>query len=123
MTDARCEPPEHLRGVDGWHWLINSAGETITAWFQASRSKSFPHGTWMTAHGYTAWEPHHAAAGGWRYVAPVPSPEAVARLVEAARRMSECDLGLIPEEGCTCETCEAWHALRAALAPFKEPGA
>ncbi len=45
----------------------------------------------------------------------------LARLVEAARGMTECDLGLIPDEGCTCASCEAWHALTAALAPFKEP--
>ena len=42
----------------------------------------------------------------------------LARLVEAARAMTECDLGLVPDEGCTCTACEAWHALRAALAPF-----
>jgi len=44
----------------------------------------------------------------------------VKRLVEAARAMTECDLGLVPDEGCTCTACEAWYALRDALEPFKD---
>ena len=65
-----------------------------------------------------------AAAEEWnrRALSPILSPADIARLVEAARGMTECDLGLIPDEGCTCASCEAWHALTAALAPFtKEP--
>lgn len=105
MTD-RCEPPEHLRGVSGWHWI-------------QAPSERDPHPEWWKAD--MGWRGCREGIGAhWRYLAPVPSPEAVARLVEAGRRMSECDLGLIPEEGCTCETCEAWHALRDALAAFPE---
>ena len=63
-----------------------------------------------------------AAERGWTYLSPVPSPADLARLVEAARAMTECDLGLVPDPGYTCASCEAWHALTAALAPFtKEP--
>jgi len=44
----------------------------------------------------------------------------VKRLVKAGRAMTECDLGLVPDEGCTCAACEAWYALRDALEPFKD---
>lgn len=115
MTDARCEPPEHLRSVDGWHWVAHFSGRHLVAfWFSGAKP------LWRNGDGYDRSPTEAASQWGWRYVAPVPSPEAVARLVEAGRRMSECDLGLIPEKGCTCETCEAWHALRDALAAFPE---
>ena len=44
----------------------------------------------------------------------------VERLVKAGRAMTECDLGAVPGEGCTCAACEAWYALRDALEPFKD---
>ena len=32
MSD-RCEPPEHLRGVDGWHWVqIADWPATVNRW-------------------------------------------------------------------------------------------
>jgi hypothetical protein len=44
----------------------------------------------------------------------------VERLVKAGRAMTECDLGAVPGEGCTCAACEAWYALRDALEPFND---
>lgn len=57
MSD-RCEPPEHLRGVNGWHWLHRDDERLTVEW------ERNPHGGWcsncttpedMAAAGSLAW--------------------------------------------------------------------
>jgi hypothetical protein len=75
MTDTtRCDPPEHLRGVDGWHWLSrqNNPDEcwewrvAIFGWGRGGQSSS----------------PLQMASYGVRYLAPVAPPDLVRKLVE-----------------------------------------
>jgi len=119
MTDARCEPTERLRGVDGWHWV------RYTLHPDPDRCKP-EIAEWIAAPmGSTHWWLDGQDAGqmyGYIYLAPVPSPEAVARLVEAARRMVSRSHGRSyaagMHEGRTMGS--DFDALAVALAPFPE---
>lgn len=66
MTVERCEPPEELRGVDGWHWLMPSDGEPgdETPW-------EWCDGCWIAT---------HPLPPGWRYLSPVATPAEVEAL-------------------------------------------
>lgn len=78
MTD-RCEPPEELRGRDGWHW-VKMPDDAEQCWEWDAEEKGW-------------WEPGGSMAmdlyvkGGWRYVAPVTPPAVVAALAEALAEM------------------------------------
>lgn len=127
MTDARCEPTEALRGVDGWHVVWPRREDILgylipRAWFWNAE-----HQEWReTPRRMTAWGDSMIA--GYRYggpapnqsSAPVPSPEAVRVLVEAGRLIGEAhdDRDIEPATGVGHM---ALGALRAALAAFKEP--
>jgi hypothetical protein len=83
MTDRdqpaqRCEPPEHLRGVDGWHWVCKRQGENEPVWW-------LHNGLWS----FSGWamKADEAAKNGYRYLAPVTPAADVAALVEA---LEEC---------------------------------
>jgi hypothetical protein len=85
MTD-RCEPPEELRGVDGWHWvqLPFVAVPTPMAWmtnpdndereWRMPSSPSFVSGESKTAR-------------TWRYLAPVTRPAEVDALRAKAEEL------------------------------------
>lgn len=73
MTDPqRCEPPEHLRGVDGWHWVETQAGQIrfCRRWWKAR-------GEWFWAN------MDDRTLRGFRYLAPAAPPDVVRALVEA----------------------------------------
>jgi hypothetical protein len=83
-TRARIEPPQHLRGVDGWHWCRQGILET---------AEKFPR--WWSASGQYWWFEGHIIApatavfAGWHYECPCPTPgevEALARLGESSPR-------------------------------------
>lgn len=80
MSDTqRCEPPEHLRGVDGWHWVQWPEGPPqLLRWRYVPKMEA--HGWTLNTHSTTA---DGATSAGWRYLAPVTPPSTVAALVEA----------------------------------------
>jgi len=88
MTD-RCEPPEELRGVDGWHWVkcCDDGKQFIARWSAAPHSGLEP--LWAR-YGESATPAWAAAHWGWRYIAPVTPPaEAEALRAEKDRVVAE----------------------------------
>lgn len=76
----RCEPPEHLRGVDGWHWLRHPGwGEWPARYSAPCHAGVWP--IWQCPD--SNWTTPAAHREGWRYLAPVTPPSTVAALVEA----------------------------------------
>jgi hypothetical protein len=109
MTD-RCEPPEHLRGVDGWHWVARTkTHHAIIRWHR---------GAWVAA-SEELIGPARAAQSGWRYLAPVAPPDLVRELVEALEeaRNELC----VYEDAATGEHYNNTK-INAALARAKEAG-
>jgi hypothetical protein len=82
MTDTtRCEPPEHLRGVDGWHWIRTRSGEALPRFFRASTDNGIePLWLHQSVTATPAWAFRH---WDWCYIAPVAPPDVVRELVEA----------------------------------------
>ena len=74
MSAARCEPPEHLRGVDGWHWveLFGHTEPVLELWSSANQM-------WLGI----PCDPDYAHDAGYRYLSPVAPPAVVRGLVEA----------------------------------------
>jgi hypothetical protein len=68
----RCEPPEELRGVDGWHAIEQMNGKRTYAAWHAHK------GGWNWLGGFRS--PEEGAEHGWRYIAPVTPPAEVATL-------------------------------------------
>lgn len=69
MNEARCEPPEELRGVDGWHWVETPDGR-----------HRFCH-RWWKARGEWGWATlDERSARASRYLAPVTHPAEVEAL-------------------------------------------
>jgi hypothetical protein len=130
-SPQRCEPPEVLRGVDGWHWLLNKTGKPFCLrwnpeFVYSSDSQTTGSGTptpaWATSIGTS---PGCAAQlYGWRYVAPVPSPDALAALVRAGRKAVEAEARIVtaPTARAVSIAEDDVHAavddLSAALAEF-----
>ena len=85
MTD-RCEPPEHLRGVDGWHWVQCGDAVFPAKWHHESRPGHEP--LWGSLEYAVPARPQWAhSKWGWRYLGPaIPSAEVAA---ETARLMRE----------------------------------
>jgi hypothetical protein len=121
MSDTRCEPPEELRGVDGWHWVRNRFGYVaVRRWLCG------PYPAWRS--GGMPSTPDGAFTAGYRYLAPVATPAEV----EALRReRDEARAALKPfaDVASLAEAGGEWWALvgiddvlaaRAALA--KEAG-
>jgi hypothetical protein len=81
MTD-RCEPPEHLRGVDGLYWVCGQNGEPFPAqWFSAPHSGQEP--LWRNIYTqHTATPAWAAAEWDWRYLAPVATVEELVGVIE-----------------------------------------
>ena len=70
----RCEPPEELRGVDGWHWV--KAGDNPSECWRWSENGRY----WQST---SAFSVRQASSYGYRYVAPVTAAATVAALAEA----------------------------------------
>ena len=118
MTD-RCEPPEHLRGVDGWHWVQAPVGNPhLARWHAAERGDVEP--LWTSTHHVYAETPRYVVRDwGWRYLAPVAPPDLVRELVEALEeaRNELC----VYEDAATGEHYNNTK-INAALARAKEAG-
>jgi hypothetical protein len=76
---ARCEPPEELRGVDGYDLLADNRGEEEIR--KRRRSDHAGMYGWNTGTGWISYDT--ATAIGWRYLAPVTPPAEVAALRSA----------------------------------------
>lgn len=73
---GRCEPPEHLRGVDGWHWVQWPEGPPqVLQWRYIMKIGEY--GWALRDYATTATG---ATKAGWRYIAPVSTPSEVAAL-------------------------------------------
>jgi hypothetical protein len=70
----KCEPPEELREVDGWHWVQAPVGDPLLArWHAADRPGIEP--LWVSTHHVYSGTPRYAAREwGWRYLCPVLTP-------------------------------------------------
>lgn len=101
MSEERCEPPEELRGVDGWHQLEGENGVLYCAQWLSSRDGGI---WWTTGSTMGSW-PESLANRGHRYLCPVPTPsdlaaakEREAKLVEALKRIEKW-FGEFPDTG------------------------
>lgn len=82
MTDTtRCEPPESLRGVDGWYMLARKDGDP-RPWFWV------PSDECGQAHWANLGCPAQAYHDGYRYLAPVTPPAVVGALVAALEKIA-----------------------------------
>lgn len=76
---ARCEPPEGLRGVDGWHWLQYEDEEPRPYIWRSDMQR------WVIA---MQWgEPDRLRR--YHYLCPIPSASELQALVRAGRAMLE----------------------------------
>ena len=97
MTTApnpyRCEPPEELRGVDGWHWLTRHDTLPVLGWWMPPRAPEKPFWTIRgQSNGFYAPEASNMYENGYRYLAPVTPHAEVERLraeVEQLRDKAE----------------------------------
>lgn len=114
----RCEPPEHLRGVDGWHWVETQAGQIrfCRRWWKAR-------GEWCWAN------MDDRTLRGFRYLAPAAPPDVVRALVEALEKADQfitngIELGYIrmPRPGTPDSAIKTPGIVRDALARAKEAG-
>lgn len=76
MSDARCEPPIELRGVDGWHWATNPSGHVVPIKWGLDRK------WWLC---YSSETPAGIYACGWRYLMPCPTPSDLAAAKDEER--------------------------------------
>lgn len=108
MSD-RCEPPEELRGVDGWHWLTE---HNPVLWIADRQEWEWGEDDWVT--------PDAAYRYGYRYLAPVTTPAIVRALVEALEPFASATI--LPT-GAVVGLERGWFdAARAALASAKAEG-
>jgi hypothetical protein len=97
----RCEPPEELRGRDGWHWVGHENGETpLLATWENPEWWPDTGGAWRIGSWLYMPEPTHKK--GFRYIAPVATPAEV----DALR--AERDRALVD-----------WHNLRDEVARLR----
>lgn len=97
-TPNRCEPPEEWRHRGGYHWLLYQTPPT-----GAPEDELGPSAIgWSSLGGWHLWgdihSPEAMAERGWRYVAPVLTPDEIAAREAAAyqrgqREMREAALG------------------------------
>lgn len=81
MSDApRCEPPEELRGVDGWHWVDrHGLGDAeLLAWRQNPSNEEFE--WWYDRGGARFISGESKTASYWTYISPVLTPAEAAAL-------------------------------------------
>ena len=134
MTDEkRCEPPEHLRGSDGEHFVCGPNGLPFVALWRAAPHAGFEplwHNAPRTSTGTPAWA---ANEWGWRYLSPVTPPDVVRELVDALEELVDVqvfatgwDNGVTDSTG-TVNEGDYFHSQSmdralAALARAKEAG-
>lgn len=130
MTDEkRCEPPEHLRGVDGWHWVrwhgYRTGNEFIAYW-----DPNHEGGAWDAA---TPWLNRDENGRKYIYLAPVAPPDVVREMVEALEDLVDVqvfatgwDNGVTDSTGMVNEGdyfhSQSMDRARAALHRAKEAG-
>ena len=103
----RCEPPEELRGVDGWHWLTHPKwGEWPTRYSASCHAGVWP--IWQCPD--SNWTTPAAHREGWRYLATVATPAEVDALQAEASEW--CQKAQLFEDRI--------HKLRAELAAARE---
>lgn len=116
MSDTqRCEPPEHLRGVDGWHWV-----EAPSIKMQFVRR-------WWRARGEWCWaDMDERSLRSFRYLAPVTPPATGAALVEALEAADQfirngIELGFIrmPDAATPDPALKTPAKIEAALALYR----
>jgi len=116
MSDAqRREPPEHLRGVDGWHWVEYESGfRTLKRW-------------WLERTEWRWAQTSPEDMSYFRYHSPVAPPDLVRALVEALENAVEC--GIVPKSSAAeggamrhSRQVEVADQIRAALHRAKEAG-
>ena len=115
MVPDRCEPPEHLRGVDGWHWVSERGVDVFIARWRAA-----PHNgleplwihSWRGSTGTPRWA---ASEWEWRYIAPVATPAEVEALrAEVMRAGAECADAMSQVVALRARVAKLEAAIRAA---------
>ena len=125
---ARCEPPEHLRDRDGWHWLEHNYREHRECVWWDGRTRG-----WFEKKTDQTNSPELMGGWGWCYLCPAPTPAEIAaqaerdaRLVAALRETAKQKLlSELDEEARThADTDGAYDecvkTARAALAAYEE---
>jgi len=122
MAD-RCEPPEELRGQDGWHW-VDADRPLICQWLCADEYQRDEMWKMPSANLYS---PESAYRRGYRYLAPVTTPAEVerlradlARLVEVVEWYANPEIYKPSALGPHFDVRDWSHVARAALAAIKE---
>lgn len=73
----RCEPPEELRGQDGWHWIADDQGLEVSQWIADADA-------WWYIDYFKS--PEKMTGWGFSYFCPVPTPDQIsAQDAEIAR--------------------------------------
>lgn len=118
---TRCEPPERLREVKGWHWVEVRGLHECLKWRRYS-----PAHDWRWEYGEGEVAPDSETAQRWLYISPIPSPADVEALVRAARS-AEVQFGEYamhhaakPDMEKAQRNWDHAKALSAAIAPFKD---
>ena len=113
----RCEPPEELRGVDGWHWLTHPKwGEWPTRYSASCHAGVWP--IWQCPD--SNWTTPAAHREGWRYLATVATPAEVDALqAEASEWCQKAQLFEDRIHKLRAELAAAREALRAAGAAME----
>lgn len=131
MVPERCEPPEHLRGVDGEHFIYYHpngtavAGNPITVRWGARAQ-----GWWAEHLGLRGHDPDQVAIMGWHYVSPVTTPAEVEALREKVKRAGQACFDAQQEALAArmdanewCQKAQLWedrvHRLRAEVASLR----
>lgn len=120
MTETRCEPPEHLRDRDGWHWVQGDKWPEPDD-YPPELMLWLAHGEWFDSSGGIGI----LDGTRWRYLAPATPPDVVARLVEALEGLMHWHPApnVIRRMGLKPEPAEAaYEAACAALAAYREAG-
>ena len=114
MTETRCEPPEHMRDRDGWHWLnLTNNPDEIWRWDEQCRA-------WGNATSVRA-SSIQMASYGYRYLAPATPPDVVARLVEALEAADQ-QIAYMHDDVSSGTAPGVMSIIRAALAAYREAG-
>lgn len=102
---ARCEPPEHLRGVDGWHVISLDGDPEVAKWIAGEGGGAFDF--YGMTDPETRWE--------ISYVGPFTTPAEVEALrAEVMRAGAECADAMSQVATLRARVAELEAALRAA---------
>lgn len=117
MSD-RCEPPERLRGVDGWHWVQCPEGTEQACRWRGKSERWPPYWSGFDGPPNDAREAYEL---GWRYLAPVAPPALVRALVEALEQAEAC-MSIVEPRSDKAEYLRILGVIRAVLLRAKEAG-